>query len=137
MKISIYKTKYCKWCGMEFIPNTPSRIYCCDRCQAAAAREKRKIWCRKNYNDLYGTTEERSAKKKPRFRAIKIKKPRTRTIEERARRQKETGVSAGILEAYKEEPERLKSVIQYMQKCGYAKPCNANTLRIFGYKDII
>lgn len=81
MKISIYKTKYCKWCGMEFIPNTPSRIYCCDRCQAAAAREKRKIWCKSYYDSIYGTTEERASKKKPRFRTVKVKQ-RKSTIEE-------------------------------------------------------
>lgn len=135
MKIDIDKTKYCKWCGMEFIPNTPSRIYCCDRCQAAAMREKKKAWSDNRYRLLYGTPEERKKAKQPRFKPVNSNTKQNSNLNERARRQKETGVSAGLLEAYKDNPDKLKAVIEYKQKYGYAKPCDVNTPRIFGYKD--
>lgn len=35
-------TKICKYCGREFEPNAPQRVYCSDRCRRASCDTKYK-----------------------------------------------------------------------------------------------
>lgn len=53
-------------------------------------------------------------------------------LDMRARRQKETGISDGKLEPFKDSPEQLQKIIRYQQEIGRAYPTNPDEKRVIG-----
>ncbi len=101
--------RICRGCGVEFFADNWATHYCTAECRIE--KQKRDHL---EYMRLHGK------KKKP------------TPLDERARRLKETGMKACVLEAYKDNPQQLQRVIFYYYQNRLAKPCNENEHRKIG-----
>lgn len=148
--------KNCKYCGHEFAPIRKDHVFCSRACQRQYHYEKRKkqndvgdlkevecVQCHKIFkqrhknqkyccdeckDDYYKAWRSRWKRPKPK------RKVRTtmNNLDMRARRQKETGISDGKLEAFKDCPEQLQKIIRYQQEIGRAYPIDPNEKRVIG-----
>ena len=148
--------KNCKYCGREFTPIRKDHIFCSRACQRQYHYEKRKkqndvgdlkevecVQCHKIFkqrhkkqkycsdeckDDYYKAWRSRWKRPKPK------RKVRTamNNLDMRARRQKETGISDGKLEPFKDSPEQLQKIIRYQQEIGRAYPTNPDEKRVIG-----
>lgn len=107
--------RICRGCGIEFFADNWATHYCTAECRI----EKQK---RDHLEYMRLHDKKKNGKKK---------KPTP--LDERARRLKETGMKACVLEAYKDNPQQLQRVIFYYYQNGLAKPCNENEHRKIGY----
>ena len=103
--------RICRGCGIEFFADNCATHYCSAECRIE--KQKREHL---EYMRLYG------------------KKKKLTSLDERARRLKETGLKAAVLEAYKDNPRQLQRVIFYYYQNGLAKPCNENEYRKIGHR---
>lgn len=149
--------KNCKYCGHEFTPIKKDHIFCSKTCQQQYHYEKRKkqnhmgdltevecVQCHKIFKQRHKKQKYccdeckdeyykawRSRWKKPKSK-VKVQTVMNSNLDMRARRQKETGVSDGKLEAFKDSPEQLQKIIRYQQEIGRAYPVDPNEQRIIG-----
>lgn len=110
--------KTCIHCGREFIAKNHRVGFCSEECRKKEKERQREI--QKRYR-----SEERE------FYDLKRKK-RKNTLDERAALQKETGLPSRILEAYKDDPQKLNRIKFYYYQNGLAKPCNLSEKRVIG-----
>ncbi|WP_303997133.1 hypothetical protein [Megamonas hypermegale] len=148
--------KNCKHCGHEFMPIRKDHIFCSKACQKQYHYEKRKkqndvgdlkevecVQCHKIFkqrhknqkyccdeckDDYYKAWRSRWKRPKPKGKA----RTAMNNLDMRARRQKETGISDGKLEAFKDCPEQLQKMIRYQQEIGRAYPIDPNEKRVIG-----
>lgn len=98
--------RICRGCGIEFFADNWATHYCTAECRIE--KQKRDHL---EYMRLYG------------------KKKKLTSLDERARKLKETGLKACVLEAYKDNPEQLQRVMFYHYENGLARPCKVDTAR--------
>lgn len=98
--------RICRGCGIEFYADNCAKHYCSPECRIE--KQKRDHL---EYMRLYG------------------KKKKSTSLDERARRLKETGLKACVLEAYKDNPAQLQRVMFYHYENGLARPCKVDTAR--------
>lgn len=109
----------CIACHKIFRQRHAKQKYCCNSCK----------------DDYYKTKKkEQNQKYRGKVKYLKyLKHKKTGNgIEARARRQKETGISDGKLEPFKNCPEQLQKIIRYQQEIGKAYPTDPNEKRVIG-----
>ncbi|WP_455630944.1 hypothetical protein [Megamonas sp.] len=148
--------KNCKDCGHEFTPIRKDHIFCSKMCQYRYHYEKRKkqnhmgdlkevecVQCHKIFKQRHKNQKYCSDECKDEYykeQRSKWKKPKPKekvctvmnNLDMRARRQKETGISDGKLEPFKDSPEQLQKIIRYQQEIGRAYPTNPDEKRVIG-----